>query len=137
MVLGIVKEIFKKEEKKHCLPYILIQTSQDVEDFRRKLFSDLKTKEQKHIIIHYGNRNSESDIKQLHLKKASELYIIGEESRTDDMESYHDTMNMKCLDLVCKEVKEISHFKKIKKENKETISDNRLLCSRVISPLSK
>lgn len=128
MVLGIVKEIFKKEEKKHCLPYILIQTSQDVEDFRRKLFSDLKTKEQKHIIIHYGNRNSESDIKQLHLKKASELYIIGEESRTDDMESYHDTMNMKCLDLVCREVKEISHFKKIKKENKETISDNRLLC---------
>lgn len=128
MVVGIVKEIFKKEEKKHCLPYILIQTSQDVEDFRRKLFSDLKTKEQKHIIIHYGNRNSESDIKQLYLKKASELYIIGEESRTDDMESYHDTMNMKCLDLVCKEVKEISHFKKIKKENKETISDNRLLC---------
>ncbi len=128
MVVGIVKEIFKKEEKKHCLPYILIQTSQDVEDFRRKLFSDLKTKEQKHIIIHYGNRNSESDIKQLHLKKASELYIIGEESRTDDMESYHDTMNMKCLDLVCQEVEKISHFKKIENENKETISDNRLLC---------
>lgn len=128
MVVGIVKEIFKKEDKKHCLPYILIQTSQDVEDFRRKLFSDLKTKEQKHIIIHYGNRNSESDIKQLHLKKASELYIIGEESRTDDMESYHDTMNMKCLDLVYKEVEKISHFKKIENENKETISDNRLLC---------
>lgn len=128
MVVGIVKEIFKKEDKKHSLPYILIQTSQDVEDFRRKLFSDLKTKEQKHIIIHYGNRNSESDIKQLHLKKASELYIIGEESRTDDMESYHDTMNMKCLDLVCQEVEKISHFKKIENENKETISDNRLLC---------
>ncbi|MEE0899314.1 MAG: hypothetical protein UIM25_00305, partial [Bacteroidales bacterium] len=128
MVVGIVKEIFKKEDKKHSLPYILIQTSQDVEDFRRKLFSDLKTKEQKHIIIHYGNRNSESDIKQLHLKKASELYIIGEESRTDDMESYHDTMNMKCLDLVYKEVEKISHFKKIENENKETISDNRLLC---------
>ena len=128
MVVGIVKEIFKKEEKKHCLPYILIQTSQDVEDFRRKLFSDLKTKEQKHIIIHYGNRNSESDIKQLHLKKATELYIIGEESRIDDMESYHDTMNMKCLDLVHEEVKKISHFKKIENENKETISDNRLLC---------
>lgn len=63
MVVGIVKEIFKKEDNKHSLPYILIQTSQDVEDFRRKLFSDLKTKEQKHIIIHYGNRNSESDIK--------------------------------------------------------------------------
>ena len=128
MVVGIVKEIFKKEEKKHCLPYILIQTSQDVEDFRRKLFSDLKTKEQKHIIIHYGNRNSESDIKQLHLEKAKELYIIGEESRTDDMESYHDTMNMKCLDLVYEEVEKISHFKKIEKGNGKESIDNRLLC---------
>lgn len=128
MVVGIVKEIFKKEEEKHCCPYILIQTSQDVEEFRRRLFSALESFQQKRIIIHYGNRNSESDIKQLHLEKATELYIIGEETRTDDMESYHDTMNMKCLDLVHENIKEIAHFNKIENENKETISDNRLLC---------
>ena len=128
MVVGIVKEIFKKEEKKHCLPYILIQTSQDVEEFRRRLFSALEINQQKRIIIHYGNRNSKSDIEQLHLEKAKELYIIGEESRTDDMESYHDTMNMKCLDLVYEEVEKISHFKKIEKENGKESIDNRLLC---------
>ena len=106
----------------------MIQTSQDVEEFRRRLFSALEINQQKRIIIHYGNRNSKSDIEQLHLEKAKELYIIGEESRTDDMESYHDTMNMKCLDLVYEEVEKISHFKKIEKENGKESIDNRLLC---------
>ena len=136
MVLGIVEQIFEKEKdnelkswkEKLFPPYILIQTSRDVEQYRHELFSNFNTEEQKRIIIIYGNRNVEEDVELLQLNKATELYIIGEESRTDDMESYHDTMNMKCLDLVFKKVGKISHFKKIEKENGKESIDNRLLC---------
>lgn len=96
IVIAIVKQIISKRK------YILIQTSNDVESFRRELFSNLTLTEeqQKLIIIYYGNRTSEEDIKSLCLEKAEEVYIIGEEIRTDDLESYHDTMNMECLELI-------------------------------------
>lgn len=82
------------------LPYILIQTSRDVDSFRRELFSNLKVEQQQRVIIYYGNRTSTDDIKDLILESAEEVYILGEDTRTDDIESYHDTMNMKCLELV-------------------------------------
>lgn len=103
------------------MPYILIQTSNNVEDFRHKLFSGLDVEQQKHIIIRYGNRNVKEDIEKLYLDKALEVYVIGEETRTDDMESYHDTMNMKCLNLIYEKVEGNTSFAKSDK-------DNRLVC---------
>lgn len=121
IVSGIVEQIFETPQKNGEMPYILIQTSNNVEDFRHKLFSGLDVEQQKHIIIRYGNRNVEQDIEKLYLNKALEVYVIGEETRTDDMESYHDTMNMKCLDLIYKNVKDNTSFVKNDK-------DNRLVC---------
>ena len=108
IVAGLVKQLFLK--KGGCLgrlvrPYILIQTSRDVESFRRELFSNLSKEEQQHVIIYYGDRTSERDIETLRVDKAKEVYILGEEARTDDMESYHDTMNMQCLRLIGKYMK--------------------------------
>lgn len=97
IVTGIVKQIISKKE------YILIQTSNDIESFRRELFSNLTEEQQKLIIIYYGNRTAKEDIEKLHVKNAEEVYIIGEEIRTDDIESYHDTMNMECLSLIYKD----------------------------------
>lgn len=94
IVTGIVKQIISKKE------YILIQTSNDVESFRRELFSNLTEEQQRLIIIYYGNRTAKEDIEKLHIENAEEIYIIGEEIRTDDIESYHDTMNIKCLKLL-------------------------------------
>lgn len=121
IVEGIVEQIFETPQKNGEMPYILIQTSNDVEEFRHKLFSGLDIEQQKHIIIRYGNRNVEQDIEKLYLNKALEVYVIGEETRTDDMESYHDTMNMKCLNLIYDKVKDNSSFAKSDK-------DNRLVC---------
>ncbi len=121
IVEGIVEQIFKTPQKNGEMPYILIQTSNDVEDFRHKLFSGLDVEQQKHIIIRYGNRNVKQDIEKLYLDKALEVYVIGEETRTDDMESYHDTMNMKCLELISENVKKNTSFAKNDK-------DNRLVC---------
>lgn len=121
IVSGIVEQIFEPSQENGEMPYILIQTSNNVEDLRHKLFSGLDIEQQKHIIIRYGNRNVKQDIEKLYLNNAEEVYVIGEETRTDDMESYHDTMNMKCLDLIYKNVKDNTSFVKNDK-------DNRLVC---------
>ena len=94
MVVGLVKQRLISEK------YILIQTSSDVESFRRNLFSMLTDEQQKHIIIYYGSRTSWEDVVELCLENAEEVYIVGEDRRADDMESFHDTMNMECLNLV-------------------------------------
>ena len=112
MSIGIVKQLLAKIYSKCTLekPYILIQTSRDVEAFRRELFSALTKREQQRVIIYYGNRNSDEDIKALCLSQAQEVYILGEEARTDDNESYHDTMNMNCLKLISNNLKGTNNF---------------------------
>lgn len=99
---GIVGQVFAEIDAKRSLlkPYLLIQTSCDVEKFRRELFSTLDQRHQRRVIIYYGNRDSERDIRELCVSRAQEVYIIGEDVRPDDLESYHDTMNMKCLSLI-------------------------------------
>lgn len=121
IVEGIVEQIFETPQENGEMPYILIQTSNNVEEFRHKLFSGLDVEQQKHIIIRYGNRNVEEDIEKLYLNNALEVYVIGEETRTDDMESYHDTMNMKCLNWIYENVESNTSFAKNDK-------DNRLVC---------
>ena len=96
VALGIVRQILKPDEKGK-LPYIVIQTSGDIEQFRRELFSLLDNNEMQSIIVRYGSRTSHDDIEELCLTSAKEIYVLGEESRDDDIESYHDTLNMTCL----------------------------------------
>lgn len=102
IVVGIVRQILKQIDSNHKFikPYILIQTSRDVESFRRELFSSLTPREQQRIILYYGSRDAEEDINDLCLGKAKEVYMLGEDNRTDDIESYHDTINMKSMALI-------------------------------------
>ncbi len=104
MVFGIVRQIFENvmsvEAKSSKLPYILIQTSRDVEEFRRELFSALTEQQQQHIIMFYGSRTSEKELKNIWVQQAEEVYILGEQTRTDELEPYHDTINMQCFDLL-------------------------------------
>lgn len=106
VVTGIVKQFISMNK------YILIQTSRDVESFRRELFSHLTEEQQKLIIIYYGNRTSKEDIEKLHIEKAEEVYIIGEDIRTDDIESYHDTINMKCLKMISDNIQDVQRYNK-------------------------
>ena len=124
MVEGIVQQLFSKDKARLDIfnPYILIQTSQDVESFRRALFSNLTVSQQKRVIIYYGNRASKVDVKDLCLKQALEVYILGEDARVDDIESYHDTINMECLRLISEDISGCSKF------YKDKTSDKRLVC---------
>lgn len=97
MTFGIVRQIMPE---KGVMPYILIQTTRDVEEFRRELFSTLTEQQQQHIIILYGSRASETELTELYIQQAIEIYILGEQTRTDDFEPYHDTVNMQCFDLI-------------------------------------
>lgn len=99
MTFGIVRQIMQDEDE-GVMPYILIQTTRDVEEFRRELFSTLTEQQQQHIIIYYGSRTSETELMELCLQQAIEVYILGEQTRTDDFEPYHDTVNMQCFDLI-------------------------------------
>ena len=114
MVPGLLKQLFaKEEENENPLPYIIVQTSSDVESLRREIFSELEKAQQKKVIIYYGSRNSEADLKDLCIEKAIEVYVLGENTRTDDIESYHDTINMKCLSMLYEIYKETPAGKKI------------------------
>lgn len=124
MVEGIVQQLFSKDKSGYEIlnPYILIQTSQDVATFRQALFSNLTTEQQKRVIIYYGNRTSKVDIDDLCLSRAKEVYILGEDARVDDIESYHDTMNMECLKLISNNLTNCQQFY----ENDD--EDKRLVC---------
>lgn len=97
MVSGIVKQLLSKE-----LSYIVILTSKNVEMFRRKLFSELTEEQQEYVVFYYGNRTSKTDIEDLKLDKAKEIYVVGE-SIVDDGQN-HDAFNMDCLRLITDEL---------------------------------
>lgn len=106
MVIGIVKHLFDKKDKDKdkykdkvsSYTYIIVQTTRDVESFRRKLFSELTEEQQKYVVFYYGNRTSKTDIKDLYLNTAKEIYVVGE-SIADDGQN-HDAFNMDCLRLI-------------------------------------
>mgnify|MGYP006393428393 CR=1 FL=1 len=50
--------------------YVIIQTTRDVESFRRELFTGLNKEEQKMVVIYYGSRTSETGLEKLVLENA-------------------------------------------------------------------
>ena len=93
--IGIIKSIIERNNRNK----ILILTKDKVEKLRSSLKSAVG--DDANIVIYHGDRTSTSDIAQLFVHRAGEVFIIGEEvnSKNDD-ESYHDTLNMKCAEIV-------------------------------------
>lgn len=92
------RSIFKREIS---YPYILIQTSSNVEDLRANIYSQLNNdSERRHVVIYAGSRTSSNDIAELDLSRAKLLYIFGEIKLEESQESMHDAYNMRCLELV-------------------------------------
>ena len=96
LVAGVVRQIFEREAKGE-IPYVVIQTSGDVDALRRELCSTFSVEAQKHLIFRYGDRTSLQDVRELAFESVPEVFILGEPSRADDVESNHDTLNMECL----------------------------------------
>lgn len=98
VAIGVVKQLAQRKDN----AYIFILTSSDVEAFRRELYSSISADEsfRKRIIIYCGSLTSRDEIKALYIERAKEVYIIGENLHLDDIESYHDVQNIKCLRLI-------------------------------------
>lgn len=118
LVVSVVKRIFEKRES----TYIVILTSSNVEDVRNTIYSHISESQQKRVIIYSGERTSENEIKELHIETAEEVYILGEDSSSDGIETYHDTMNMESLRLINKAAESVARFQK------SNTGDNRLVC---------
>ncbi len=79
--------------------FVLVLTNRDVEEFRRELFASLGFDSWR-IIIYYGDRTSKNDVESLNLNDAMKVFVLGEEASNDDAESYHDTLNMSCVNHI-------------------------------------
>lgn len=90
----------------HKQSKIVIQTAKDVDDVRMKLYSQLTPKEERNVIFNYARRDSKEELKALCVTDANEVFILGDSGELDDVEYYHDSMNVDCLNLIgilCKE----------------------------------
>jgi len=104
VIIGINEqtvEIVKTSLKRSDVDYVLIQTKKDVEKERDKLELRLSRSDEKRVVFYSGERTLYEDIKELHLERAKEVYILGEDMHYDD-EQDHDSYNMTCLELISK-----------------------------------
>lgn len=112
MVTTLVRQLFK--ESKGNYPYILIQTKRDVEELRLELNSFLPADQERKVVIYHGDRTSKADIANLKIEKATKVYILGEDEHCDQSESYHDSLNIKCLNIIASHISAVANGKKIK-----------------------
>ena len=99
--------------------HFLIMTSKDVIQKRREIMSFIDDEiDNNHIVFMYGDRTSRKDINRLSLAYAKEVYIIGDSEEMDSKESYRDSNNMDCVELIA----ENSTVQKLRNDN------NKLRC---------
>ena len=117
---SVIKNLLKREDEKKSLnyahenenQYVILQTSSKVDEVRKTLRSYLTPDECDRVIIYSDLRNSYEGLQDLHLKYASEIYVLGENTTVDGGETFHDTMNMRCVNMIADEL--------IRKHNKES-----------------
>lgn len=80
--------------------YVVLHTSRNPIEVRAELASHLTPLEMKRVIIYNGLRDSAKEMESLHPEYATEIYILGESSLTDGSETYHDAMNMRCVNII-------------------------------------
>jgi len=91
------------------IKYVLIMTSQNVEKMRMRLDLDLDYEEEKKVVFYYAERTSREDIEQLHVERAKDIFILGEDVYSDE-ETDHDIANISCLENISEYIKEIENL---------------------------
>lgn len=108
---SVIKNLLKHEDKKKNSlnyahenenKYVILQTSGNVAKVRQMLQSYLTEKEYNRVIIYSDLRNSYEGLQHLHLQHASEIYVLGENTTLNGGETFHDTMNMRCVNMIAK-----------------------------------
>ena len=98
MVQGLVNQLCESTTN-----YIVVLTSADVEHMRNSLRATLMNKQDKsRIIVNYGHRDSENYLSAINIVQAKDVYILGDTSEFDDIENFHDSLNVQCVSLIAK-----------------------------------
>lgn len=113
VIIGINEQaasIVRQSLKRDGVKYVLIQTRQDVEKTRLELELKMDDDLEDKIVFYAGERTSAEDLGKLHLEKAIEVYILGENINYEN-EKDHDAFNANCLDHISNYIKEykLSH----------------------------
>lgn len=95
--------------------YVLIMTRQNVQEMRMKLDLDLDKDEEKRLVFYYAERTSREDIEELHVEKAKDIFILGEDVNYDNEED-HDVYNISCLENISEYLKSVRGKKKFDKK---------------------
>lgn len=110
MVYGLVNQLLGSTDLT-----IVVMTSTDVEQMRNTLWASLMNKGDKsRIVVNYGQRDSEIFLDKINVAYASEVYLLGDTSEFDNIENYHDSLNVHCLTLISKQCKAINRTSRLK-----------------------
>lgn len=102
---NLVKLVATRKDVK----YVLIMTSQNVEKMRMRLDLDLDYEEEKKVVFYYAERTSREDIAQLHVERAKDIFILGEDVYSEE-ETDHDIANISCLENISEYLKEVKNL---------------------------
>ncbi|MBE6198659.1 MAG: hypothetical protein E7141_08385, partial [Rikenellaceae bacterium] len=110
MVYSLVNQLCESSNRS-----IVVMTSTNVEQMRNALWASLKNKRDRNrIVVNYGHRNSEIFLKNINVAHASEVYLLGDTSEFDNIESYHDSLNVQSLTLIAQQCKAIGRTERLK-----------------------
>lgn len=102
MVPSLLAQIFRRDEQ---VDYILIQTSNDIDAFRKHLASFLSTEDERRVILYSGVQTSAEDISSLCLEYTKEVFILGDSIDEDSQCANHDAINMKSLQIISEQLR--------------------------------
>lgn len=105
MVPDLIKKILSDTHKQK-IKYVIVHTSDNVFNYRRDIENRLTSHEQRHLILYNGMRTNPGEIKKLHLERAKEVYVLGENA-SNESEADHDSMNMECVRLIAQNLKDM------------------------------
>lgn len=99
---SIISEKTRKDRKDNNPSQVfLIVTTQNVAAVRREVLSFLdKGLDRNNFVFYFGDRTSSEDISTLSLENAREVFVIGDRKESDDIESYRDSNNMDCVEII-------------------------------------
>lgn len=80
--------------------YVILQTCKEAIDIREELSSHLTDDELRRVVIYNAQRDSKIELEKLFIENATEIYILGESTLQEPCETYHDAMNMRCVNMI-------------------------------------
>ncbi len=103
VIKNLLSRVDKNDINKKCEQenkYVVLQTCRETEDVRTELASQLTEEELHKVIIYRAARDSAAELRSLCLEACSEIYVLGESTLMENGESFHDALNMRCVNLI-------------------------------------